>query len=317
MELAGHRRAFLRQAAGAIGGMLASPAWALATSPTRIFVSATGNDGNSGTFSSPMRTFQGAHNAVASGGEIVALDSAGYGAVTINHDVTITVPPGVDAFVAVSVGEGVIINSGLNVILRGLVIEAVGTGVGAGIFATAPKFLLIEGCKIAGFGQTGPSSSDSGGLVIDTSATTPGATTVSDTVISNCPGCGIAYGNVGQPTNSILVVERCRLLSNGTGLFAGERGRVTVRNSVISQNTITGIQGGGFGTSDVQINVENCAVTDNGVGINSQFSENVTVSNTSITGNTTGVTGAPLTYGNNQLTNNTTNGSMGTLVVSK
>src|ERR1700686_5098439 len=50
----------------------------------RVFVSATGSDGNPCTFASPCRSFQHAHDVVAAGGEIDVLDPAGYGALTIN-----------------------------------------------------------------------------------------------------------------------------------------------------------------------------------------------------------------------------------------
>ena len=49
----------------------------------RVFVSATGSDGNPCTFASPCRSFQHAHDLTAAGGEIDVLDPAGYGAVTI------------------------------------------------------------------------------------------------------------------------------------------------------------------------------------------------------------------------------------------
>lgn len=127
----------------------------------------------------------------------------------------------------------------------------------------------------------------------------------------------LTHGVFGNPTNSILVLERCQLLSNGQGLLAGSSGRVTVRDCVISNNAGAGIRGGGFVASDVRVSVENCTVTGNGTGISAFASANVVVSNTSITGNTTGVTGAPNTYGNNQLLNNTTDGTMGSLITAK
>jgi hypothetical protein len=44
---------------------------------TKIFVASYGNDANDGSRASPKRNFQPAHDAVAAGGEIVALDTAG------------------------------------------------------------------------------------------------------------------------------------------------------------------------------------------------------------------------------------------------
>src|SRR3954469_4575241 len=92
--------------------------------PAKIFVASYGNDANSGSPASPKRAFQAAHNAVAPGGEIVALDTAGYGALTINKSVSVIVPPGVTGFVTISgPGIGITINAATTdvVSLRGLV----------------------------------------------------------------------------------------------------------------------------------------------------------------------------------------------------
>ncbi len=90
---------------------------------TKIFVSATGNDANDGSRGSPKRNFQAAHDAVATGGSIVVLDTAGYGALNITKSVSVTVPPGVNGFITVSgSSNGVTINAPV-VVLRGLIVE--------------------------------------------------------------------------------------------------------------------------------------------------------------------------------------------------
>ena len=67
---------------------------ALASSPAegaqRVFVASYGNDANTATgcgFANPCRGFTAAMTAVDAGGEVVALDAAGYGAVTITKSV--------------------------------------------------------------------------------------------------------------------------------------------------------------------------------------------------------------------------------------
>ena len=62
--------------------VLAAPA-AVHAQAAKIFVASYGNDANVGTPASPKRAFQAAHNAVAAGGQIVPLDTAGYGGLTI------------------------------------------------------------------------------------------------------------------------------------------------------------------------------------------------------------------------------------------
>ena len=67
-----------------------APAYARA----RVFVASYGNDSNPCTFGSPCKTFQAAVNAVDAGGEVTAIDSAGFGPVVIAKPVTITSPDG-------------------------------------------------------------------------------------------------------------------------------------------------------------------------------------------------------------------------------
>src|SRR5262249_29163390 len=65
---------------------------AACASAARTFVSGGGSDGNTGTNcpqGSPCRSFAAAYSVTSSGGEIIALDSAGYGEVTITGPVSI------------------------------------------------------------------------------------------------------------------------------------------------------------------------------------------------------------------------------------
>src|SRR5215471_2418652 len=68
---------------------LVSAAWA---SAARTFVSSAGSDSNTGancSLASPCRSFQAAYGVTSPGGEIVALDSAGFGELTITGSVSI------------------------------------------------------------------------------------------------------------------------------------------------------------------------------------------------------------------------------------
>jgi hypothetical protein len=56
----------------------------------RVFVASYGDDSNPCTFGSPCKTFQNAVNVVGTGGEVTAIDSAGFGPVSITKSVTIT-----------------------------------------------------------------------------------------------------------------------------------------------------------------------------------------------------------------------------------
>src|SRR5215468_5945869 len=70
-------------------------AFADAAGPQRAFVSTGGNDANPCSLAAPCRGFAAAVTAVAASGEVIVLDSGGYGPVVINKPVDITAPPGV------------------------------------------------------------------------------------------------------------------------------------------------------------------------------------------------------------------------------
>ena len=139
---------------------LAGIACALAAMPAyaqrdRVFVASYGSDGNPCSFSQPCRTFQAALGAVVAGGEISAIDSAGFGPVTINQSVTITSPNGVEAgIVAAAGGVAVEIDSGAVVILRGLSLEGASSAA-YGIAMHSGARLEIDNCVVRDFTTTG------------------------------------------------------------------------------------------------------------------------------------------------------------------
>src|SRR6516164_3284063 len=98
----------------------------------RVFVASYGSDSNPCTFGSPCRNFQQAINTVDAGGEVTAIDSAGYGPVTIVGAVTITSPPGVEAGIVPTSGNPAILikTSGgpTSVQLRGLTLDGTAGG---------------------------------------------------------------------------------------------------------------------------------------------------------------------------------------------
>jgi hypothetical protein len=96
-------------------------------SANRTFVSGSGSDGNTGancSAGSPCRSFAAAYSVTSSGGEIIALDSAGYGEVTITGPVSIVGALIASVQVAAN-STGITINAGPtdNIILRNLQIN--------------------------------------------------------------------------------------------------------------------------------------------------------------------------------------------------
>jgi hypothetical protein len=119
----------------------------------RTFVSAAnGNVANTATGCTaiaPCRFFQEAMTVTDPNGEVVVLDSGGYGAVVINQSVALIAPQDVFAGIAAPPsGVGVVIdNANVNVVLRGLSIN--GQGGNNGIAMFAGNRLTIENCVIS------------------------------------------------------------------------------------------------------------------------------------------------------------------------
>ena len=124
--------------------------------PSKIFLASFGNDASDGGRLTPKRSLQAGHDAVAAGGTLVILDTAGYGALAITKSLNVTVPPGVNGFVTVSgTANGISISAGAadTISLRGLIIEGGGTATngGNGILASKAGALIVEDCLIRNF----------------------------------------------------------------------------------------------------------------------------------------------------------------------
>jgi hypothetical protein len=117
----------------------------------RTFVSGTGNDANNCQRTTPCRTFQRAHDVTTAGGEVVALDSAGYGSITITKSITISGEGFRAAVTSVGAGHGVTINApGATVILRELTIYGNNTGT-VGVQVNDAAAIYIERSVITNF----------------------------------------------------------------------------------------------------------------------------------------------------------------------
>jgi len=143
----------------------------------RAFVASFGSDANTATscgLANPCRNFAAAMSVVNDGGEVVALDAAGYGAVTITKSFTISANAGAYAGVAAATGDAITISgAAVNVTLRGLSIN--GTGGIHGVVMTNGAILSIENCVISNFssasGGSGPFVAGGSGVFVDTPAT--------------------------------------------------------------------------------------------------------------------------------------------------
>src|SRR5436309_4266261 len=137
-------------------GLLVFGTVAMNAQASRTWVSGVGDDANPCSRTAPCKTFAGAISKTAAGGEIDALDPAGYGAVTITKAITIDGGGGQVASVLVAGTNGIVVQAGVNdvVILRNIRINGIsGSGNGGinGIRWLSGKSLDVVNCYIFGF----------------------------------------------------------------------------------------------------------------------------------------------------------------------
>ena len=125
----------------------------------RTFVASTGVDTNTAfhcSIAQPCRGFAAAIGITSAKGEVIVLDSAGYGAIpSITKSITINAPTGIYAGISVFSGDGITINAGITdtVVLRGLTIN--GQGGANGITINNALTVHVENCVIANMGDKG------------------------------------------------------------------------------------------------------------------------------------------------------------------
>ena len=145
------RHHYVRSAASAIALAALVASLPLSAAIQRTFVASTGSDANPCTLVQPCRSFTAAIAQTSAGGDIVVLDSAGYGGVTIGQSVNIIAPPGVYAGVTVFGGHGITVSgSGITVTLKGLTLN--GTALNGINFIDGAE-LSVEDCTISGFAE--------------------------------------------------------------------------------------------------------------------------------------------------------------------
>jgi len=218
--------------------LASAPAYARA----RVFVASYGNDSNPCTFGSPCKTFQVAVNVVDPGGEVTAIDSAGFGPINITKAVTITSPAGIEAGIVLnSVGTepaGITINAGASdiITLRGLTVQGNGSnGNQQGVVFENGAALHIHNCVFNNltFGIAfDPNNTDSDLFVSDTS------------LADNSTAISVESGASGEFT---AVLNRVTLENNNTGIFLSDFDMstgaldVTISDSVIARNSGIGV----------------------------------------------------------------------------
>jgi hypothetical protein len=248
----------------------------------RTYVSGTGSDGNACTASGPCKTFAAALALTVAGGEIFVLNSANYGAVTINKAVTIT-SEGAMAGVLATGGVGITINAGAGdvVNLRGLDLDGGNCGT-IGIQFISGQSLNIQKSAVRNFANSGISFAPSAGT---------SALFVSDTVLTNNGRNGILVAPTGsgavKGALNRVVAAANGLAANGVGIFAygaGSTGAVTVTltDTVLNNNSY------GAGAVPGALMIRNSTLSNNGVGVQADQGAIVRVGQSTVTGNAVG-----------------------------
>lgn len=279
--------------------LLAFPAAAQAT---RTWISGVGDDANPCSRTAPCKTFQGTIAKTAAGGEINALDSGGFGSVTITKAITIDAHNVLGGVLA-SGTNGITVAAGVNdvVVLRGLDLQGFNGAGLVGVRFTSGKALHVEDCVINAFGTHGISFE-------------PGSFTsqlfVKNTVISQIgPSSTTAAGiNI---TAGLATLDHVTITNSANGVVVSSASKVTVHQANISGSPLAGISAGPMSS----VSVERSVIAANGTGVQGEVGSTVRLSDTMLSHNTVGLSGDVTSFGNNRVAaGNGTNGAPTTTV---
>jgi len=289
----------------------------------RTFVASNGNDANPCSIVSPCRAFAAAIAQTIAGGEVIVLDSAGYGPVTISQSVSLIAPAGVYAGISVASGNGVTIaTAGVAVTLNGLTINGIG---GAnGILMTDGVSLQVENCTVSGFNLNATAAiniSAFAEVVISNTVVTKSNigialdggvnAHISNVKAINNTAQGIVMGGTNNaPTFAIVsesiashngdygfvVLGQNAFAQGGLGACSICSRTMTVVNSSSSGNSGSGM--GAVGTGAMMSVSSSTAANNSGFGLNRDFGSTVrSAQNNVLTDNQLGPTIGTITTG--------------------
>jgi hypothetical protein len=262
---------------------------------TRTWVSGVGDDANPCSRTAPCKTFAGAISKTAAGGEIDAIDSGGFGTLTITKSVTID-GHNVMAGMLASGTNGVTINAAATdvVTLRGLSITSTQATPGLiGVSVLSAAAVHVEDCLISGYNN---------GAISVKPAATPTTLFIKHSTLNGNAGGGLIIGGAAAVQ---AVIVKSNLFNDGTALLATDSARVTIHESVLSGNIGYGI----WSQGTAEVNMDHGLISSNGVGV--QGDSTVRLSEVMVGHNTTGLAGTKVaSFGNNRVAaGNGTNGA--------
>jgi hypothetical protein len=279
-----------------------SQAWTLA----RTYLSGLGSDTNPCTRALPCQTLNGALPNTSAFGEIYILDGdeIATGSVTIAQSVTILGAGGRGGVTGtLYIGPP----AGGNVVLKDLDIDAQG-GVAISVTTSVGVSLVVDHCTVIDslgiFFSPGPGTATSNLFVFNT-----------DINNQSLPSGDAIVVEPGGTSPSIAVIEGVTIENAYNGILATDYANVTVRNTVVSKMTLGGIKAVASAGGPATILVEHSQSSHNGGNgvIASGGTAVVRLHDVTITDNVTGINaisgGQVISFGDNAVAGNTTNGA--------
>ena len=280
----------------------------------RSFVASSGLDSNPCTRQAPCRNFNAAMATTIAGGEVVALDSAGYGQVTITQSISLVAPNGVHAAIAVPAGTGISINApGSTVILRGLYVNFTGG---------SNAIQIYQGATVSVQGVTANNFVNGSGLDLGQTDLIPTEVAIKDSLFR-----GNFFGVLLDDSHSQVTaaIEHTRFDDNaGHGIMMRRNVKLTLSDSHFFRNNESAIQMDPSEAGPSILNVENCVISDSSHGFNltpaqSDTSVTLRLSNTMIVntdsalyrgGASSGSNTTVYSWGNNRIAGNGDDGTI-------
>jgi hypothetical protein len=269
-----------------------APAHAQNGSLTRSFVSSTGLDTNACTITAPCQSFAVAYTKIGANGIIAALDPGKYGPITITGPVTIN-GNGWAAITGPSTGTATAITinavSG-NVILTGLEIDGAGAAYNGIVFNSGGN-LVVRNCVLKDVVRAnGDFSGATGNGILIAPASGTIAFTIVDTIITNSYNAGIFYYPPSGSATTTGVIDHVVATGSGAGIGAimsGGSAAISISNSVISNNI------GGSGVvavapqGSIVMTLDNDEISNNSYGLlNESANSTIVLGRSTITNNT-------------------------------
>ena len=243
----------------------------------RTFVASTGLDTNTCRLADPCRSFNAAIAQTSAGGEVVILDTAGYGPMTIDKAIKIIGPSGVYGGISVLGGtgptSGIVINAGDtdDVILRGLDVT--------GVPGSAPLPLIGIDIQNAGAVHIEKSSisnfPEDGGACIQVVTAKTVRVYVDDSFLRHCLTGIYANGTAVSSSRSGVFVDNTRIergfnanpASTPTGVWVRGFVAASLRNTMISRQTVAVQFDADVATASNAVDVISSELTQNTNGI--------------------------------------------------